>query len=107
MSDKPSGDATTPEVAPADPSSPRAAGVPIPLLAAALVAAAALGMLAGMRIGKALAAHMEAPNFELLKVPCEDCRKRREADLLAHTSAADVEDLIRQQTAVERAGADD
>ena len=109
MMDDAKGAAPVPEATPpADPTSPRAAGgIPLPVLGAAVVAAAALGILLGIKVGKAVAASLvPPPSVEMLRVPCEDCRKRKEAEMLANTSASDVENLVRMQSEVERAGID-
>lgn len=99
-----SGDAVpSPGLPPAPTPAQGAGGIPIPLMAAAFVAAGVLGVMAGMRLARAIT--LQQPPT-LVRVPCDECRKRREAEAVAATSPSEVERLVEMQTAVERAGAD-
>ena len=85
------------------PSPPRGAGgLPLPVLAAGLVAAAALGVIVGMKLARATTLR-EPPT--LVRVPCQKCQEREHAEAMAAATPEVVERLAQLQAEVEHAGA--
>jgi len=62
-----------------------------------------LGIILGMKLGKAIGAAQLAEPPMITMLPCEECAKRRAAEAQAATSPADVDAMVKRQQAVEAA----